>query len=264
MIDFSIVIPTFNNIELLKIALDSVIHQKTISYEVIVVDDSTTDEIEIFMQDVKIANIHYKRNIPSLGAVKNWNMGILLAKGESIILLHHDEYFTDKVYFLQNCLKKLKLDNCDALVLSIIVDFPDGTSKIQKLPYMIKKFILTTTPSLLYTANIIGPTSCVVFKKSVLVLFNEKLEWLVDIDWYYRLLKGNRISLHTTIYITSIFGHQNQITTNINRQEVENKDQLIIRNNYDSFSSIKIALLIRNFLFLIKNSLGINKNPLWK
>jgi glycosyltransferase involved in cell wall biosynthesis len=50
MITFSIIIPTYNQLPLLKRALESVLHQQGADYEVIVTDDSNNEDISTYIQ----------------------------------------------------------------------------------------------------------------------------------------------------------------------------------------------------------------------
>jgi len=264
MIDFSIIVPAYNNLELLQNALSTIVNQKAIKFEIIIVDDSDNDIISDYIERLQLKNTMYFHNIPSLGAVKNWNFGLSMANGEFLILLHHDEYFIDKEYFLNNCYMKFKKTACDAIISNSIVYFTDGNSKRQIIQKYIKKLIITTFPSLLYTVNIIGPTSCVILKKNILVPFNEELNWLVDIDWYFRLLRRKKLVIDENINIASLHGHVNQISTTINIKNTEKKDQFIIQNYFGIFSSVSIALLFRNCLYFLKTILQIKTNPFWK
>lgn len=260
----SVIIPSYNNITLFKYALNSILNNSFKICEIIIIDDSTENDIEHYILSLNNKLIKYFHNRPSLGAVRNWNYGLSLTKGEYSILLHHDEYLINNVFFFENCLSKFKETNCDALILNSVVNFQDGSSRLQKIPNVIKKYIIRNVPSLLYSVNIIGPTSCVIFKKNIQVPFNVELNWLVDVDWYYRLLKGKKIIINEGIYIASNHGHTNQITNTIDIRNTEVKDQVIIRKNFVWYSSVSIALMIRNYLYFLKKILCIKNNPFWK
>lgn len=264
LLDFSIIIPTFNNIELFKIAIHSVKTQQKIKFEIIIVDDSTNNNIEMYISEINFSTLKYIHNIPTLGAVKNWNSGLKMAQGKYLILLHHDEYFIDDINLLQNCLAHFQKTNHEAIILNSRVNFRDGRSKKNNIPNFIKNLIIKKTPSLLYSVNIIGPTSCVIFKRNICVPFNEELKWLVDIDWYYRLLKGKKIQIDKNHHIASFHGHENQITQAINIKATEIKDQFVIREHFGKYSSVSVALFIRNCLYFVKNNLRIKNNPFWK
>lgn len=50
---FSIIIPAYNELELFSKALISVLNQTCKDFEIIVVDDSSTDEIQRYIRDSK-------------------------------------------------------------------------------------------------------------------------------------------------------------------------------------------------------------------
>jgi glycosyltransferase involved in cell wall biosynthesis len=261
---FSIIIPTYNDKYLLSNALCTILNQSFKDFEIIIVDDSTNNEIEQYINGLKNICIKYTHNTPSLGPVKNWNYGISKAEGRYLILLHHDESFFDDKFSLQFCKSQFKLTDCDAIILNSIVNYPDGNSRKQRIPNFIKNLITTSIPSLLFSANLIGPTSCIIFKKEIFVPFNEELKWLVDVDWYYRLLKGRKIQIEQTTYISSIHGHADQITNTINIKVTETNDRVVIRNSYGNYSSVSLALIFRSCLYSIKKILNIKSNPFWK
>lgn len=86
---FSVVIPVYNRKNLVKDAIDSVLNQSTKSYEVIVVNDGSTDGtkrvINEYSNQVKIIN---QRNY---GPAIARNRGISVAEGEYITFLDSDD-----------------------------------------------------------------------------------------------------------------------------------------------------------------------------
>lgn len=260
---FTIIIPTYNNLFLLQNALGYIFSQSNNNYEIIIIDDSNTIDIENYIHSCNYINVIYYHNIPSLGAVKNWNYGLSLATGDYIVLLHHDEYFINNINFFNDCLKSFG-DNFDVIVLNPIVKLNNGDIKRQNIPYFIKIMVLKYFKSLLFAVNIIGPTSCIVFKRSKLKYFNEKLKWLVDIDWYYNILKGNKIKIDNTLFIGSIHGHEFQITNSIDIKQTEKEDRKILINYYGRFSKVSFALCLRSIIYKIKSIIFKNQNPIWK
>jgi len=84
----SIVIPVHNNFELTYACLASILLTVNIPYEVIVVDDASTDkttEIEEIVKNIKVV-----RNEKNEMFVKSCNKGSKFAKGEYILLLNND------------------------------------------------------------------------------------------------------------------------------------------------------------------------------
>ncbi len=89
MLKVSIIIPVYNRCVLLKRALESVATQTFSDYEVIVVDDGSTDEtadmIKTFFPDVR----YFKQ--PNKGVSSARNKGLLEAKGEWLAFLDSDD-----------------------------------------------------------------------------------------------------------------------------------------------------------------------------
>jgi glycosyltransferase involved in cell wall biosynthesis len=86
---FSIVIPTYNRAPLLKVALDSVFYQKFTDYEVIVVDDGSTDGTLEMLKSYgdKIKVLTQQNSGP--GTARNLGAGV--AKGEYLAFLDSDD-----------------------------------------------------------------------------------------------------------------------------------------------------------------------------
>lgn len=104
---FSIVITTYNRLNLLKRAIDSALSQ-TLPCEVVVVDDCSSDDTQNYVQErcEAIANIGghrliYHRNSPNFGHSKSVNTGVELATGTWIKLLDDDDYLAP------NCIEKM-------------------------------------------------------------------------------------------------------------------------------------------------------------
>ena len=74
MIDISIIIPTYNSLNLLQKSLNSIIDQKDIKLEVIVVDDSTNSIIFNYLKKINSDKVKYYKNISKKGAVNNLSL----------------------------------------------------------------------------------------------------------------------------------------------------------------------------------------------
>ncbi|MCF7917231.1 MAG: glycosyltransferase [Candidatus Omnitrophica bacterium] len=94
---FSIIIPTYNRKQFLKIAVDSVLKQTYPNYELIIVDDGSNDSTEKFIKSYKNPKINYYYQ-QNKGPASARNLGIRKAKGEFICFLDSDDRFrTDKL-----------------------------------------------------------------------------------------------------------------------------------------------------------------------
>jgi len=86
---FSVVIPTYNRADVLGRAIDSVWRQRFTDYEVVVVDDGSTDETQTYLRGLgnKVRAIRQANKGP--GAARN--VGVQEAKGEYVALLDSDD-----------------------------------------------------------------------------------------------------------------------------------------------------------------------------
>ncbi len=112
----SIIIPTYNGFHLLNNYLPHTVDviQQSISiseYEIIIIDDASTDETHQYLQDLTIPNLTVIINECNSGFSKTINKGIRQAKMDLSLLLNNDmdlpldffdktiPYFTDKELF---------------------------------------------------------------------------------------------------------------------------------------------------------------------
>jgi glycosyltransferase involved in cell wall biosynthesis/CxxC motif-containing protein len=93
----SILIPTYNQTIYLKDALESAINQTYPNIEIIIGDDSSNDEVEVFVKSYldKYDNITYIRNVREVMDYGVSNINNLLSKsnGDYINYLNHDDVF---------------------------------------------------------------------------------------------------------------------------------------------------------------------------
>lgn len=99
----SIIIPTYNRREMLKEAINSILMQTYKNYEIIIIDDCSTDGTEQMLNHAfgELKEIKYTKVPNSKDAGKNRNIGYNLAQGEYIIFLDDDDFYTDKNFFMK-------------------------------------------------------------------------------------------------------------------------------------------------------------------
>lgn len=248
MTDFSIVIPAYNSLPLLQRALGSVCQQQEVSYQVIITDDSTTDDIRQYIHSLDNPHVKYYHHTQRLGAISNWNHGLEIASsGQYIILMHHDEAMNGA-----NHLAKIKRDmeqkQCDIVVTNIEVHI-NGNVKSTHFTTWIKRYALRH-PSLLFLINTIGPCACFAFRKEQLQPFCEELHWLVDVEWYYRMLNGKHAYYDKSIVTHSIHGHQEQITQNIDIANYFETDRQTITRLHNGNRTIRRMLWFNKILII--------------
>ena len=99
----SIVMPVYNRSLLLSRAIDSVLKQTYHDFELVIVDDGSTDETQYllnFYLKTYPDKIIVHRNESNLGVSNSRNIGNKLARGKYIVVLDSDDYFLPD--FLEN------------------------------------------------------------------------------------------------------------------------------------------------------------------
>lgn len=90
----SVITPTFNRVDRLKKSIDSALNQTYSNFELIVIDDGSSDGTAEYVKGLKDSRIKYlyKENEGSAGAARNH--GILEASGELVAFLDSDDEWT--------------------------------------------------------------------------------------------------------------------------------------------------------------------------
>ena len=248
---FSIVIPAYNQLSLLQRALNSVLCQKEADYEVIISDDSSDDKIERFIQQLNNLDIHYYRHQRGVGAADNWNYGLQMATGQYMILMHHDEEMKQDDY-LKRVQRQME-QGTDITISDVCVN---GKRKLQHYNRWLKEYICKH-PALLFLINVIGPCACLTFRREQLQTFNTDLRWLVDVEWYYRILNSKKPVCIHTLTIQSHHGHEAQISQTINMKKAFLSDKSILCHIYHQNKKVRLLLFFYQFFILnIKQLLG--------
>lgn len=102
---FSIIAPTYNQIEFIENNIESVLNQSFDDFEYIVLDDCSTESYAFVVEKyINNPKFRYIRNSNNLGRVKNYQYATTIAKGDYIIICDGDDFFIDL-----NMLLKLSL-----------------------------------------------------------------------------------------------------------------------------------------------------------
>jgi glycosyltransferase involved in cell wall biosynthesis len=189
----SICIPAYNQPDKLIYLLDSIRCQTYINYEVIVSDDSHDESVKKVCEQYSDLKIRYIRNIPAKGTPQNWTHSISMASGAWIKIMHHDDYFAEN-----QSLEKFV--NFSALHPELdfiysktsIVYHPSKKRGEYKVDFSVLNAI-SDQSAYLFHKNLIGSPSVTFFRKSDFIDFDSDLKWLVDIEWYHRVIAKKTI-----------------------------------------------------------------------
>ncbi|MCE3233914.1 MAG: putative glycosyltransferase protein [Vampirovibrio sp.] len=90
----SFLIPCFNYARYLRECLDSILNQSFTNFEVLILDDASTDETPELAREIAATDsrVQYYRHEKNIGHLNNYNFGIQKAQGELIWLISADDY----------------------------------------------------------------------------------------------------------------------------------------------------------------------------
>lgn len=91
----SVLVPTYNRSAFLKLTLESVFQQTFTDFEIVVVDNCSTDNTTQVVAAFDDSRIVYVRNEVNIGAVNNYNKALRLARGKYIYLFSDDDVMLD-------------------------------------------------------------------------------------------------------------------------------------------------------------------------
>lgn len=137
MILFSIIIPTYNRADFIAKAIDSVFSQSYSNWELIVVDDASTDHTPAILSTYVDARIVSVRNEINKERSSSRNRGIQLAKGDYICFLDSDDYFLPD--HLQNISDNIQSQSLPVALFHtdvVQVDWSKGTQRMIERPHL--------------------------------------------------------------------------------------------------------------------------------
>ncbi|GAM63352.1 glycosyl transferase [Vibrio ishigakensis] len=190
MTTFSVVIPCFNSERTIKRTLESCMNQTYDNFEVIIIDDCSSDSsvfiIKTFFEQNSSIKYQLIENSINKGVSATRNIGIQIASGDYIAFLDSDDIWHDR-----------KLEITNKLILETGCSFiaHDFTYKYQHINNCINELEIKSIKgsNLLFRNFIVTPS---VVAKKELLHFNEGINHCEDYELWLRILK-----FHGGIYI---------------------------------------------------------------
>ena len=213
---FSVVIPTYNQADFLKVALRSVLNQSCQDFEVIVVnnysEDHTVDAIRE-IGDSRIKSINFKNN-GIIGASRN--VGIRASEGRYVAFLDSDDaWYPDK---LAKVAKVISADRNIDLISHDQDMFRDGEKSNVARTGPKPGYKDTVYNYLLLQGNCISTSSAVV-KRSILAdigSFSENPEFITLEDYDLWLRLSQKCSFHFIPEVLGLYNyHSGGASTNV-------------------------------------------------
>ncbi len=186
----SVVIPVYNRADRIKKTISNIFEQTYSDIEVIVVDDGSSDEIDLALKSfVELSNFSFVKSDRNYGACHARNIGIQKAKGEYIAFqdsddLWHKTKLGDQLKFLQN-------NNADICICGMQNIYADGhMTKFHKEGFNQKDITLENelATSFFSTQLILGKRECFLREQ-----FDERFPRFQDWDLGIRLVKNFKV-----------------------------------------------------------------------
>lgn len=192
---FSIIVPVYNASNFIRRCVDSIIKQDFSEYEVLLIDDCSTDDSAILCRQYESSDkrIHFSQNEINRGASATRNRGIKEARGEYLLFIDSDDFWLEDsvLSYLYNIVKEYRRSdfilfnrsNVDEIgVLHNWKHLPEGKvgmGKSEPVYEMTKKGIFPVSTGMkLYRKDFILENN---------LYFKEGVVW-EDILYYYKIL----------------------------------------------------------------------------
>lgn len=237
----SICVPTYNGAAYLKEALESALQQTYTDYEILIVDDGSTDETLLIARRFEQAHQHIRvvQNPSNLGLVGNWTRCIELAKHRWIKFLFQDDIF-DK-----DCLSSM-IDMArhtgQKMVLCARNFIVDSNASEENKKY----FQVITKPENLFDTdiitphelakqvvkhraeNILGEPVCLLFDKTILDEiggFDERFIQLLDFEFVVRacFVKGLAFVRKPLVHFRVHSSQQSAVNSPLEKNEMASR-----------------------------------------
>jgi glycosyltransferase involved in cell wall biosynthesis len=190
---FSVVIPTYNRADKVKQTIQSVLDQTYGDYEVLVMDDGSTDNTEKVVKELCDPRVRYEWAENSGGPATPRNRGIDTAEGDWICFLDADDlWLPNKLQIVKHTIDENP--HCDVFCHNEILSIQDSKSKILRYgPYEPNFYrVLLTTGNRLSTSATTVRRDFLNYHK---LRFNQARDYVIveDYDLWLRIaLRGAR------------------------------------------------------------------------
>lgn len=208
---FSVIIPTFNNAHIIGKTIKSVLNQSFTNFEIIIIDDGSTDNTSETIDAINDNRITYKKIKNFGGPSRPRNIGVSLSKSNWICFLDSDDLW--KFNKLEVCYNNINID-----VDLIYHDMKIVGSTYLKQNRYIKARKLTSpiVNDLMINGNCIANSSVVVRKAMLYKVgsINESKEMIAaeDFNTWLKIARISEKFIHIPLVLGDYLEHFNGIS----------------------------------------------------
>lgn len=185
----AICIPYYEKFEFLVRLIESIKIQKFQDYIVVVTDDGSDDRAKEYIASLGERFV-YIGNEKRKGPTANCNYAIEFGRRynpQYIKVMHQDDSFTYDDS-LEQMVKQLESDKEAIFVASGYICVKDGKNIAEHHMNMEQLEMLRQDFYRIIEGNIIGPPSLLLVRNNGIYM-DENLKWIVDEEWYFKLLE---------------------------------------------------------------------------
>ncbi|GGF58886.1 beta-1,3-N-acetylglucosaminyltransferase [Paenibacillus albidus] len=240
----SIIIPVYNREKTINKTLNSVLQQTFVDYEVIIIDDGSTDTTlkiieEICSKDSRFSYLHQRNS----GVATARNRGLSVSKGKYITFLDSDDFYENT--FLMKMFNEINKNDDDICYCGSYRVTPKQKKKKKTkflLNNLLQKYLLDT---------VFICTNAWMIKKDFLkkngIVFLEGVSWGEDIEFFCEVLAAtNKVSCveEYLINYTAEFDNNNLSSYSTEKIDQDFKSiQRILKKKGMDRKDLKTALL---------------------
>lgn len=192
----SVCIPSFRGASHIAAAIESVLEQSHADFELLIVDDNSSDETVAIVQRYQDPRIRLLQNCVNLGPEGNWNRCLDEAQGKYIKLLPQDDLLA--VDCLARQAAMLDQDSLQSIALVFcsrtIVD-TDGRQIMSRSYSSARTGVISSKKLIRHClrrgTNLIGEPGSVMFRRQLAKTvghFDASIAYVLDLDYWFRLL----------------------------------------------------------------------------
>lgn len=254
----SVIVPNYNHEQFLKLRIDSILNQTYQDFEIIILDDCSTDGsrdvIEQYRTHPKVSRVVYNGQ-NSGSTFKQWQIGISLAVGDWLWIAESDDHA--KPDFLKSLLKLTEQYNNVGIAFSNSYKIDHDEQKEELQEYMTSSFTdgVTEVRERLCHYNIITNASSCIIKRDTAVNAVKDLEkYKACGDWifYTRILQHTNLA-YSPLKLNYYRWHQNSVSYSASKSGVYVTEGIDVINNIN-YKTVRFST--REFLSLCKGWLN--------
>ena len=228
LIDFSLLLPVYNSESFLIDTLKSISEIEYSSFEVIIINDGSTDSSKSICLDFceRFSNFNFHENEKNIGLIKTLNKGLLIANGRYVVRVDSDDLFHKSI--LREYSNKIKRLDANTNFILFSKSYYIKGEKIVKPIF--RYFVLDENiKKIIFLDNQINhPSSCFPNRKLKNVLYGDEndVKYFEDSDLWVRLLaKGYKV-VSTDYRYLYYRVHESSITRKFNSEKSILKEKI--------------------------------------